>query len=94
MKLLLTLFTLLFALNANALSFTERMSVQNKPTVTEASQKSTLTAEDKALTDCQAQYPNNGQLVQALLIIIALMAIAIYVQGKKINKLVAAAEEE
>lgn len=89
MKIFLTLFIFVFALNANAFSFTERMSMQNKPTMqTKTEQKSTLTAEDKALSEeCPAPYENYSQLVQALLIIIALMTITIYLQSKKISLL-------
>jgi ABC-type uncharacterized transport system YnjBCD permease subunit len=93
MKLLLTLFTVFFAFNATALSFTERMSAQNKPEV--AQSNSSLTAEDKALSDGkEPQIQDYSQLVQALLIIIAFMATVIYLQNKKIQKLIAAAEEE
>tara|TARA_Y100001960_G_scaffold138658_1_gene146964 strand:+ start:2871 stop:3161 length:291 start_codon:yes stop_codon:yes gene_type:complete len=96
MKLLLTLFTLLFAFNATALSFTERMSAQNKPAVAqEAQTTSSLTAEDKALGEGYVpEVQDYSQLVQALLIIISLMATVIYFQNKKIQKLIAAAEAE
>lgn len=90
MKLILTIFTTVFAFNAFAYSFTEAMSAKHKPGIkAQAEQVSTLSKEDKEICE---PVVDHSELVKWLLVAIAVMLSIVYIQHRKIQSL--SAEEE
>lgn len=86
MKIFLTLILSLFALQAGAYSFTQEMSSKHSPQIKKATEEAKQTTNQDANNQCVEVF-DYSQLVQALLVILAIMLTIIYIQKKKIAKL-------
>jgi flagellar biogenesis protein FliO len=86
MRVFLTLALAVFSLQAGAYSFTQEMSTKHSPQVEKATQKAKQTTNQDENNQCVEVF-DYSQLVQALLVILAIMLTIIYIQKKKIAKL-------